>query len=302
MTTEAVERTEAEQELRDACKLKDRDWPNRQDELAAILRAGEKIPEKQFDTLSNEAVNWYNAAADAMNEHRDIPDFDEIESNSEDEEAAEDAGDDDDEADNDAAKTDSDADDEDADDEDDESDPDDSPKGDADEDQDEVNPGSVEDEDDEEEEIKQIKKPKAKTGAKDAKPTNGQSVKSSKRVSAKAQNEREDDDDTADEAEAAPVKAKKKKKDRTEYKTPYDRLSGEKDRFGLFAGTQASKAAALYEKGCTVKHVTDVLGGKHRNVLTKLAQIGHTVEKLEGGIYKVTHKDAAKVKKTKSKK
>lgn len=309
---ETTERTEIEEELLEVSKLKARDYPNRQDELAAILRAMEHVPNKEFDTISNGAANWYNAAADAMNAHEDLPDFDKFTDKSSDEDE-EDTSDD---HDHEGAEADSDAEDEDSDSGDDESDPDDEAETDPDEDQDEdeVNEGSVE-EDEADEEAPPSKKAKKKapapakgkrevdaaddSGADEVDDTKTPKKKSSSRISQEAQ-------DIAAEAEeeSKPKKPKLRRKSNADIKTPYDRLSGAKDKWGLYEGTQTSKAAALYEQGCTVKHVTDVLGGKHRNVLTKLAEFGHRVEKLPGGVYKVTHKDNAqdpKPKKAKKK-
>lgn len=232
-----------EKQLIELGKLKARDYPNRQDQLAAIVRAVEKAPDAAYATITDPAEKWYNDAARAINDQNEITDFDDydfeefqkqvdklVEAQGEADEADEDDADDD------------------------------------------VNEGSVEeaaddsDEDVGEAEVKAAPAKKPKTG--------GRPKKAEKAAAS--------DDE-------APPKPKQSVKDK--YKTPYDKLSGKKDRYGIYEGTNTSKAVQLYEKGSTVRQVTEVLGGKYRNILKQLAENGHRVEKLEGGVYKVTHKD-----------
>lgn len=71
----------------------------------------------------------------------------------------------------------------------------------------------------------------------------------------------------------------------------YAKVSGEKDRFGVVVGTKTHKAVELYEKGCTAKDLAQQLGGRYYNILTKLQKEGHLVEKMEGGQWRLTHKD-----------
>jgi hypothetical protein len=288
-----TERTEIEQELLEVGKLKPKTYPNRQDELADILRAIEKVPNKEFDTISDGAANWYNAAADAMNEHEDLPDFDQFEGSA-DEDDEETSDDHDHEADEAEADTDDEDDDDNSESED--------PEGDEDndDDDDEVNEGSVEEDEADEAPPPKTKKRVSKESEDIAAEAEAKTKKKAKKAATKQVAdeytlERDPQDDDEDE------KPKKPKKPAVA-KTPYDRLSGAKDKFGLYDGTQASKAAHLYEQGATVKHVSSVLGGKHRNVLTRLAEFGHRVEKLEGGVYKVTHKDNLNAPAKKSKK
>lgn len=113
--------------------------------------------------------------------------------------------------------------------------------------------------------------------------------------------------DEDEEPEPKPVKGPKTKKPevvarpKSEKKLPkrevdYSALTGEKDRYGIIKGTKTSLAVALYEKGRTLAQVTDELGGRHYNILTRLTKDGHFVEKLEGGVWKVTHRDDNKKK------
>ncbi len=81
---------------------------------------------------------------------------------------------------------------------------------------------------------------------------------------------------------------KKPKKPKRE-PTGYEDITGEKDRYGITIGTKTHKAVLMYEKGVTCKQIEDAIGGRHRNILKQLAKAGHRVEKLGGGVFKVTH-------------
>ncbi len=94
--------------------------------------------------------------------------------------------------------------------------------------------------------------------------------------------------------QAKPKKVKKPKRE----PTGYENITGEKDRFGVVLGTKTAKAVAMYEKAASVRNVTDALGGRHYNILVKLAKDGHLVEKLPDKVFRLTHKnDVAKRKK-----
>lgn len=69
----------------------------------------------------------------------------------------------------------------------------------------------------------------------------------------------------------------------------YMAMDGKKDRYGVLMGTKAHDAIMMYEKGATVREVTEAIGGIHRNILDTVATRGHKVEKLADGIMKVTH-------------
>ncbi len=73
----------------------------------------------------------------------------------------------------------------------------------------------------------------------------------------------------------------------------YAKITGERDRFGITIGTKTSDAVAMYHTadGATLKQVDKAIGGRHFNILGKLAKDGHKVEKLAGGFWRVTHKD-----------
>jgi len=65
----------------------------------------------------------------------------------------------------------------------------------------------------------------------------------------------------------------------------------EKDRFGIVIGTKTHEAAKMYEKGCTSTELREKLDGRFYNILKQLSDKGHRVERLPGGIFKLTHKD-----------
>lgn len=73
----------------------------------------------------------------------------------------------------------------------------------------------------------------------------------------------------------------------------YAKITGEKDRFGITIGTKTHDAVKMYNTadGATLKQTGDKLGGRHYNILAKLAKDGHKVEKLPGGVWRVTHRD-----------
>lgn len=52
-----------------------RSYVDRQDYLAALTRAVDMLDQDRFDTLSNEAVDWVNAAAKAIRNKRMIAEF-----------------------------------------------------------------------------------------------------------------------------------------------------------------------------------------------------------------------------------
>ncbi len=90
-------------------------------------------------------------------------------------------------------------------------------------------------------------------------------------------------------------KAKKAKKAKSDKKTTrYDNIDGSKDRYGITIGTKTAEAVKLYEKGTTAKEIDEKIGGRHYNVLVRLAREGHRVEKQPGGGFKLTHKDDLK--------
>jgi hypothetical protein len=101
-----------------------------------------------------------------------------------------------------------------------------------------------------------------------------------------------------------PKKAKEKIKEKVKpkiTKSPKDYLviTGDKDRFGVILGTKTHEAVKMYVKGTTQNQIVEALGSRYYNILGRLAQEGHRVEKLPGGVWKVTHRDDLTKKKGK---
>lgn len=206
-----------EAEITRLVKVDPEKYDDRQDYLAAVARALERINNDDYDNLSEEAYAWHKVAVEALDEKDPIPDMGEAP-----EDDAEPAAsiDDEDEA------------------------ADDDPEDEAEAEDEEPAP-----------------KPKAKTAKK--------------------------------AVEKAKPKAEKPKRVPPQNDVKYTELSGEKDRYGVIEGTKTSSAIKLYEKGATTKQIDEEIGGRFMNILKKLAKDGHKVEKLEGGVWKLTHADDA---------
>jgi hypothetical protein len=212
-------------------KTKGKSFEDRQDYLASLLKViDSNVTDDQYDNLSDEAVDWHKAAADAMNAQEEIPDFEELKGE---------------ETDSDAEETEAEA-----------TEAGGEEDGEGGSDNDRAEPESVESD------------PKPKSGAK------GKAAK----VKAPAK---------APAAGKPPGKPARKSPD-------YTSLTGEKDRFGVVKGTKTAEAVAMYVKGVTAKQITDELGGRYYNILTRLTKEGHRVEKLADNVWKLTHKDDLK--------
>lgn len=99
--------------------------------------------------------------------------------------------------------------------------------------------------------------------------------------------------DASQTAEALiPAKAKKwGVKKPTRVPTPYDILTGEKDRYGIIVGTKTHDAVLMYERGTSAKEILEATGGRHYNILRKLKKEGHKITRLPKHRFKVTHKN-----------
>lgn len=73
------------------------------------------------------------------------------------------------------------------------------------------------------------------------------------------------------------------------------------DKWGCMEGSKNSLALNMFERGATAKEVKVELGGTYYNILSKMVQRGHKLEK-EGHLIKLTHKDEFGAKPKKSKK
>jgi hypothetical protein len=81
--------TAIEQELVEATGFEPTKNYERQDYLAALARAVNDIEEADFDGLTVDAQDWFNAAVKALNKKQELPDFPDAETEAEVEEAAE---------------------------------------------------------------------------------------------------------------------------------------------------------------------------------------------------------------------
>jgi hypothetical protein len=196
-----MEYKDIEEEMCAITKIKKDKYPQRQDFLAALLRAIEKIPEAEYDRMSENAYQWQKEATRHFNHRKPLPDF----------------------------------------------------------------PDRVRDE------------------------VDGMPLQTS------VEELRGDDAAPAISGDEQPATVRRKRRQLPPRRVPdYANLSGEKDRYGITAGTNTHEAVKMYEKGCTAGDVEQALGGRYRNILSKLADAGHRVERLGVGFYKVTHKDDIK--------
>jgi hypothetical protein len=201
-----------EKELLKASGFKPRrEYDDRQDYLAALARAVDNMSKDDFDELTNEAADWFNDAAQALNDKTDISDFEKIE-------------------DEEPEKT-----------------------------------GSVE----VEETASELEEETEKTEDKKLKTVPMGRAPRPKKLP------------------YPPIK---------EHIAPHE---VEFDRFGVAIGTKNASAIAMLEKGCRMTDVTESMGGTYYNVLRKLVQQGHKLEKFGDSTLKLTHKDDIKGKKEK---
>lgn len=268
--------TAIEQEIIEATKFKMKRFANRQDYLAAIARAMEKMPGDDYDNLSDDATDWYEEAAKAVNSNDDIPDFPE-----EDESETDDAAD---EADDDEAEE---AADDEADDEADEGD--DTEEAEDSEDDEESSDEETEPEPKAKKPVKTAKgKGKKKEPAPEAEPEGPKGTTPAIIAKMKAKK---------DAAEAK--HARKQGSKRNLPKTRYDDLTGEKNRYGYIKGTKVDDFCTMIEKGASMAEVKAALGDTYYNTIKKLREEGHSVEKNDAGKFILKHKDDAAGKKAK---
>jgi hypothetical protein len=300
--------SEVEQELLDATGIDLAKYKKRQDRLAALIRAVDKLSEESYDNLSDAATDWADKAAKALLRRKEIPDFPEEVANGSTEEAEPDKEeveeDDTEEADEDDA-------------EEDEEEVEEEPEEEEEEEEDATESvddteAAEEDEvdaDEEEEESEESEPASAKAVASD---DNGdeEEVEEEEVDSTGVESKTGSGDAAADKPKPAAKKGGKKGKDKVEVKakplkivrakrgpttpTRYDDLTGEKDRFGVVIGTKTHEAVKMYEAGTTAKELYEKLEGRFYNILSKLQSDGHMVEKLAGGLWKLTHKDDLK--------
>lgn len=260
--------TAIEQEIIEATKFKMKRFANRQDYLAAIARAMEKMPGDDYDNLSDDATDWYEAAAKAVNANDDIPDFPEEDEPDEEADDVEESADDE------------------ADDEADEASEDDTegeePK--------DVEEGEVEEEP--EPEPKPTKNVKTAKGKKEPEPVAEGPKGTRPEVVAKMKAKKD-----AKEAKHE----RKQGTTRNLPKTRYDDITGKKNRYGVVEGTKTDDFCKMIEKGASMGEVKEALGDTYYNTIKRLREAGHSVEKNDAGKFVLKHKDDVGGKKEKAK-
>jgi hypothetical protein len=257
-------------------------YKNRQEYLMNLVRAVDKLDTDAYDALSPEATDWQNEAVSAVSDKRDIQDFEALEDEEEpDEETDDDAVDEDEEADEEAAA-----------DDDDDADEDEAEEDEAEEEAEEVeveeeliDQDEVE-EDEDVEEVVEAPASRRRLGAKEpaAAPKTEKAKKIVKKIFTKAK-----------EAKADTDKPKKQ--------PPQFDKNAARDRYGLIASSSSSAATKLLEEGITMPEIKKKFGDNKYNLLGKLANDGHRVERFGAGLIRLTHKDdvaAAKPKGTKT--
>lgn len=73
--------------------------------------------------------------------------------------------------------------------------------------------------------------------------------------------------------------------------TEYDNLSGAKNRFGVVEGTRSAEVVKLLTEGTTMAAINEKVGGRYYNLIKRLVEDGHMVEKHDGNVWKLIHKD-----------
>lgn len=245
--------SEVEREIHKATKFKVKDYADRQDYLAAVVRAMDKLDPATFDEMSDEATQWFNDACDDMNAKDEIREFPDVEPPEDEEAETEETADDDSGDDTD---------------------------GDAEEATEEAETAEDEPEESSEDEgeAAEAAEDAAKDRAKAAKLAKGTKAKPvAKAAPAKA---------------PKPVKEVKKPPAPGTHR-PGPRVVNNdlpKDKFGVVDGTKTHEAVMMFERGATSAEVNEKIEGRFYNVLSKLVKEGHKVEKLENGKIKLTHK------------
>ncbi len=231
-----------------------------QEYLQALVMACDKITDDDFDNLSEAAADWYQEAVTAMNKKRDIPDFADAEPE---EFATEEETVDEVEEVDEAAQVDEEA----------------------------VEEEPAEETGEAAEEVEQIGAPTEET---DLDPGDGQPISDEAPKTFPGPSKKQP---------RKPIKGRGKYIKKPNRKPPtqpkhkpglepdYKAITGKLDRYGITAGTKASMALKMFEKGHSMRDATIELGGTYYIVLRKLAKEGHKVERLKNGTFKLTHRD-----------
>lgn len=237
-------------------------FSDRQDYLGSILNAVMKLTDDDFENLTDGAAEWANAAVHAKNTKEDIPDFDEAvatdgESEDDDDDATDDEAEAEDEPDSDDDAGDGDV-------------PDSAPDSADDDDTD----GDVEDDEEVDDEVDDE--------VEDDEPEPEPEPKPKKKVAAAP----------VHKMKVPPPEPKRERVTKKKLHNRNPRAHEDEDvvldKWGCMEGSKNSRALAMFEKGATAKEIKDSLGGTYYNILKKMVQDGHTVEK-EGAVIKLIH-------------
>lgn len=224
-------------------------YPERQDYLAALAKATKGMTDADYDELTDPAAEWVKATIDSIRAGTEIEDFEDAVVEESEDTDETSADEDPDDGDDEAAGAD-----------------------DGDSTADDPEADAVAESDNEAEEAAQearSAKPKQRSGNK------GNAVATSKAKSGGK---------AAPSAPEAKAPSKKKKE-----VSRYDSVTGAKDRYGCIVGTKTADAVAMYEEGATSAQIGKKLGGRFYNILRALEEKGHQVERLPGGVFRLTH-------------
>lgn len=291
-----------EQEITAATQVNPDDYEDRQDYLAAAVRALSKLKQDDFENLSEDAFNWHTEAGKALNAKRKDPDMEIPDFDNEAAEAEGVASDDDDEVEVEAEESET---------------TDEVEESETDEDAPAEAADGVDPVPEEEREIatepaagtrknKKVRAPKVIPPKKDSKNRTGWRRAN---IGSKA-GPKEGVKGRGINTKGANLKVLPTVggniKPRENPKAPlkdYTKLTGAVDRFGVILGTKTADAVAMYEKpeGASAFEIDQKVGGRFYNILKKLELEGHRVERLDDGRWKLTHKDDIKADKPKGK-
>jgi hypothetical protein len=62
------------------------------------------------------------------------------------------------------------------------------------------------------------------------------------------------------------------------------------DKWGCMEGSKNSQALTMLENGATTKEIRDAIGGTYYNIMKKMVENGHRLEK-QGSLFKLTHSE-----------
>lgn len=238
-----------------------RKFADRQDYLKSLFTAVQKLSDDDFDDLTDEAAIWANACVEAHNSQRDgdLPDFDEV------------------------------AIDDDADDENEESSDDDEDEGVSEDDDDgeEANDSDNEDEDVVDDGGEPVQLDSDSDGSDDEE-TEQTASEDDEEVQVKPAKKKAKNPVKAKVEDPKPPKVNKGIIPKIKQKPLDMEEDVVLDKWGCMEGSKNSQALKMFEKGATAKEIKEAIGGTYYNILNRMVQQGHKLEK-SGSVFKLTH-------------